>query len=78
MSLPNFGSILILYSSHLSLSHSLDEAQIRGHYAGSFPPPYGDGTRLQFYREKTQANRFLPSSTRIELRLPPLLGALST
>ena len=50
--------------------------QIRGHIAGSSPPLPTTIRVLYFYREETLA---LPSSTRVEMRLPPTLrGAHSS
>ena len=48
--------------------------QIRGHIAGSSPPRAHDGSCLSFFIAR-RLHPFLPSSTRVELRLPTCRGA---
>ena len=50
--------------------------QIRGHIAGGLLRPPHYGTRLYYMARSDQ--HFPPSSTRVELCLPTLLGALSS
>ena len=63
----------LLYSPYCSLS-LVAVTQIRGHIAGSYPPSPLRIMPLIFIAKILQP--FLPSSTRVELRLPTL-GALS-
>ena len=69
-----FGTIL-LRAMHFFFSFSLlNETQIQSHQAGSPPPPL---TIRAFIFIARSLEIFLPSSTRIEWRLPTLQGALS-
>ena len=60
----------------LSISPSLDVTQIQGHYKQAFLPPLPT-TAHAFVSIARRLQTFLSSSTRIDSRLPTLLGALS-
>ena len=67
-----------LFTTLAPLSRSLPVAtQIRGHIAGA-PPPSPLWHVPSFLSREEVIIFFLPSSTRVELYLPTLLGALSS
>ena len=73
-----FFTIPAYYPRTIILSRSLQvAAEIRGHIAGS-PPPSPIRTVRAYIFIARRIQHFLPSSTRLEMYLPTLLGALSS